>query len=559
MRATLFWFVLLILPGLAGAQAVIIHEAPPSAPGSTQVRMPNGIVTYTYMRGHFLLTAPDLAGIPTGTPFTSFGLNFVDGTNTLAGGSFNVYLENTSDTTNTKSTTWTTAVASMASVYTGTLDLPVGTTPASVDLTLNGAPFSYTGNGLYVAYEYVGSTFATDPATYAANSDLASATYSANSSTALPTTLTAVSAFRPQVRLGYANPYTNELAVALSITYGDLNAVWDDEIGVTVANSGGVDSSGVGVLLSVAGANSDSQTLATGPITAGDRVTLNVPMAYTAQGDQTITATLPADEVASDNQASAAQKVSCNVLSYAGAQQVPFDGIGFNTGAGILAMRYTAPIVPVRIDGVYVELSATASNTGNTVYGHLLDANGAIIGSSDPMVIAVEQLGTRVYFPLLTPVELAPAARVFAGLEQTASATGYFPVATVAPANVPDDRVYSFSSGGGAGTPYTDLGTLKIGVEAAPVVSLQVGVDGHAIQGQPVDIAATPGYDSYEFFVNSVSVQWGTSNTLTYVAQDLDLVSVTARRNACDAQVQTQVSVIIPDVIFVDGFDPAIN
>lgn len=558
MRATLWWFVLLLMPGLAGAQAIVIHEAPPSAPTSTQVRMPNGLASYAYMRGHFLLTAADLAGIPAATPLTSFGMNFVTGTDVATDGSFNVYLENTSDTTNTKSTTWTTAVASMTSVYAGTLTLPVGTTtPASIDLTLNGTSFSYTGGGLYVAYEYVGSTFSNVPATYAANSDLAGATHSANSATVLPATLTASSSFRPQVRLGYANPHANQLAVALSVTFGDLNAVWDDEVDVNVANVGALDNGGVDVLLAVVGANNSDQSLPTGAIAAGGGVTLNVPMAYAAQGDQTITATLPGDEDSSDNQASAMQTVSCNVLSYAGAQQVPYDSIGFNTGAGILAMRYTAPAVPVRIDGVYVELSSAAANTGNTVYGHLLDADGAIIGSSDPVVITADQLGTRVYFPLVTPVELAPMTRVFAGLEQTASAAGYFPVATVAPVNVPEDRVYSFLSTGGTGTSYTNLGTLKIGVEAAPVVALQVGVDGHATQGQPVDIVATPGYGSYEFFVNSVSVQSGASNTLTYVAQDLDLVSVTATRNACDAQVQTQVSVVIPDLIFVDGFDPA--
>ena len=555
MRATLLWLVLLVVPGLAGAQAVIIHEAPPFAPYFTQLRMPNGLASDKYMRGHFLLTADDLALMPAGVPLTSFGMNFVYGTNTPAGGSFSVYLENTNDTTNLKSTTWTTAVATMSAVYTGTLELPVGAAPASIDLALTGPSFTYTGGGLYVAFEYTGSTFATGAAAYSANSDLADATHMASSMLELPATLTSSSAFRPQVRLGYLNARDNQLAVTLSVMFGDLNATWDDEVDVNVANAGRLDSAGVDVLLTVTGANSDSRSLPTGAIATGDSVTLNVPMAYAAQGEQTIAATLPADEVPSDDEASVAQSVSCNVLSYAGAQQAPYDSVGFGTGAGILAVRYTAPAVPVRVDGVYAELSISASNAGNTVYGRLLDADGVIAGSSEPVVIAPEQPGTRVYFPFVTPVELAPAARMFAGLEQTPSPTAYYPVATVAPADVPDDRVYSFPPTGGAGAPLTNLGTLKLGIEAVPVVTLQVGVDGHAVQGEPVDIVATPGYDTYEFFVNGVSVQSGTSGTLTYVAQDLDLVSVTATRNACDAQVQTQVSVIIPDEIFLDGFD----
>ena len=142
------------------------------------------------------------------------GFEFLNG---AAGGSpsgqFKIYLENTTDATNLKSTTWTTAIGSMTNVLDGTYNIPVTPNETSTDLVLDQG-FAYNGGGLYVAFEYIGSTFATTAATYKCNTDIAGGVKMIETTNNTPgATLTGSSSFRPQVRLSFPNPNTNELEV----------------------------------------------------------------------------------------------------------------------------------------------------------------------------------------------------------------------------------------------------------------------------------------------------------------------------------------------------------
>ncbi len=551
MRTKIFGLLLFLLPGLAVAQVTLVRPVPASAITTTQLRTPNGTSSHAFLRGHMILTAAELAAVPTGTTFTSFGMSYADGTDSPAGGTFRVYLQNTADTTNTKSTTWTTAIAPMTEIYSGTLQLPVGTTPATVDLALPVSSFVYTGGGLYVAYEYVGSTFAADPATYYANSTLPSSLFMNASTTALPTTVGTGSAFRPQLRFGYPNPHQNDLSVdALDVLYGDLHALWTDTVSVTIANRGSVDANTTSVVIGTTGANPGSETLPGGPLAGGASTTLTSTRNYLAEGAQTITASVAADEVPANDTLSIQQAVSCDALSYAGAKPA-YDGIGFNTGAGILAMRYTTSSVPVSISAITVEIHTGTASMGKTIRARLLDGTGQIVESGDPYLIGAADLGTTLRLPLAMPVEVAATTRLFAGVEQTAGSPGYFPVSTVAPANIAPDFTYSFPSAGGAGTEYTTLGTLKIGFEATALIDLEVGDGGPINFDDPVSVTATPGYGTYAFLVNGNPVQSGPSNVLTYLADVPDDVTVTAARNACSVSA----SVIVGDPLFADGFE----
>lgn len=556
-----FLWLLAALPLQVYAQAIVVRSAPPNAAGSTTIRFPSGLPTHAYLRGHMILTAADLAAVPSGTTLKSLGMVYLEGTSTPAGGNFRVYLQNSADLTNQKSSDWATAIGPMTEVYAGGLSLPVGTAPATLDLPLT-TSFTYSGGSLYMAYEYTATTFASDvnhPAKYAANFDMAGSIRMDASTSALPTTLTQVSAFRPQLRLGFPNPHQHELSLeSLGVTYGELNGLWDSEVFVTVANSGALDAADVPVALVVTGANAGAAQLSIASLAAGGSAAVSQAWENPLAGAQTITASIPSDEVPSNNELSIAQDVGCSVLSYAGSA-TPYDGIGFNTGSGISAVRYTTPTVPVLVKRVFVDLYNAPTSLGKTIAAKLLDDSGTIVGTSEPFVIGAEHLGARVWLELTTPVQVAPGTRVFAGILQTAGTPGYFPVATVAPAAASPDRVYSFDPDGTNKTEYTTLGTLKIGFEADPVLTLQVGDEGHGTHGEPVAITATPGYASYAFLINGAAAQSGASNVLTYLAEDQDIVSVTAIRGPCDTQVETEVSMVIPDKIFTDGFDPLVR
>lgn len=517
------------------AQQTLIVNAPPTAPGSTDQRAPNGLTSHTYLRAHFILPAGDLAALPSGTAPPTFGFNYIRGTaGASAAGSFRVYLENTPDQTNLKSTTWSTAISTMTLVYDGTLALPTGSDPTSVDLPLGASPFVYTGGGLYVAYEYTGASFVTanNQAAYAANNSLPSSIMMNASASSMPATVTTSSAFRPQVRFGRPNPYGNEVSVdAVSAKYGTLHALWDDEITATIANRGRDDRTQVPVQIDVLGANGFSEEVVIPSLVAGSATTVVVmPPGYQNSGLQSLQAAVPPDENTANDTRSVDQAVSCDVLAYAD-ETPPVDDIGFNTGTGILASRYDAPPVPIVVTAVTVGISDNANNAGKTVAGRLLDADGQIVASSPDVVLDASHLGQWLVFPLDTPVVVAAGEIVYAGLLQTAGTPGYFPVATNAPLMVPAGRMYSFGASGGAASEYQNLGTFRIGMHASPELALVRTQDP---QGDVVTYTASAGYDAYEFVVDGQTVQQGANPAYSYTpVGDGDLVTVSVTRNSC--------------------------
>lgn len=142
------------------SQAEIIVTAPSNSGATTGLRGPNGLVAHTTLRGVMIIPASELTNIPASTIITKVGfLIATAGGPTPAGGNIQYYLENTADVTNLKPTDWATAIAPMTSVYNGAFSLPAVAGPTG-DVTLTSS-FTYTGGSLYVAYDYLGSTFGT--------------------------------------------------------------------------------------------------------------------------------------------------------------------------------------------------------------------------------------------------------------------------------------------------------------------------------------------------------------------------------------------------------------
>src|SRR5690606_22252642 len=81
--------------------------------------------------------------------------------------------------------------------------------------------FAYTGDGIYVAYEWVLSTAVSTGATYQCNNSLPDGNKSINNNTSLGATLSGTSAFRPRIALGYDRP-ANDLEVTQLYTLAKL-------------------------------------------------------------------------------------------------------------------------------------------------------------------------------------------------------------------------------------------------------------------------------------------------------------------------------------------------
>ena len=519
------------------SQTTILRLVPESSLTTTQVRAPNGLTSQTTMRAHFVLTATEMASVANGISIESLGFQLTDGVTGGAGGTFSIYLENTSDMSNLKSNNWATAISTMALSYSGNYTIPVGATPTSIDFTLS-TPFVYTGGGVYVAYEYLGSTFSADPATYAANTEMAGAVKMVQTGAGVTTpgaTLSEISAYRPQIRFIYDNPYANEVEVnELVIERGFPNplSVSSQTVEGLITNSSIGDLNNVNVTLDVTGANPYSNTQVIPFLAAGTSQSVSFSgLTFSNIGSQVITLSVPADDNNTNNSLSKDQIVSCDTMAYV-TNEAPYTNIGFNTGAGLLAVKMTTgPNIQTRIRGVKVFI---ADGAGNSVKGILLNSNGVIIDSSVAVVLNAGQIDTEVYFPFIGTTYLPGNSDFYVALRQTAATPGYYPVGSQQPATALPDRIFSFGVNGGVATEITNLGNLMI--KAVVQGRFQAGqnpANGIVCEGDNAVILTTSGFSNYEFFVDNVSVQSSPSGSYTYTPTATSYFYATASVGAC--------------------------
>jgi hypothetical protein len=181
---------------------------------STFLRAPSANARFG--RSVYLITPAEMAasGIPTG-PVSGIGWTYTVGAGVAASAPLKVYLQQTTDTVNNKSTTWATAITGMTLVHDATTALP--STAGAFDITFTGgSPFSFTagpGQGLYVAFDwgqYTGALSTT--ATVQCNSTVVAGP--------APTTV-ANSNFRPETRLAVA-AVDNDVSVDFLISMGAI-------------------------------------------------------------------------------------------------------------------------------------------------------------------------------------------------------------------------------------------------------------------------------------------------------------------------------------------------
>jgi hypothetical protein len=190
-------------------------------------------------RAVYLITATELAdaGYNNGNVLNAIGFNYAVASEiAVSSTTFNMYIENTAETTNSKSTNWDTAIAGMTNVRNDNITIPAATGLFFINVDA----FTYTGGGLYIAFDYQNTgTLATTANRAWCNSSLAASLKGAASTSAVPTTI-AASAFRPQTNFGFKvdcprpeyQSFAGATSTAVELKWGGTGSRFDLEYGV---------------------------------------------------------------------------------------------------------------------------------------------------------------------------------------------------------------------------------------------------------------------------------------------------------------------------------------
>ncbi len=303
-------------------------------------------------------------------------------------------------------------------------------------------------------------------------------------------------------------------------------------VSARIKNGSNVAHTDINVYLDVTGANPFQDTI-TVSLGAGDTTTVTFSgVAIPNNGFQTLTVSVPADEIPSNDAKSYSQTISCDTLGYNG-HETPIDGVGFNTGTGILGVRYVSPPMPISVKGVWVVIADSPNNVNKTIGGRMLSDSGAVLASSAAYVITAGDLLNKVYFEFTAPVTLPANTPFYAGMFQSAGSPGSFPVAVAAPVITPGGTYAGFLAGGSAPTHYRDLGHFLIGYVFDGVTEISASVTGAICEGTSVEYTAAGNYELFDFSVNGSSEQSSASNVYTYDPQDGDILLVNGVINGC--------------------------
>jgi len=522
---------------------IVSQNIPATLGAPSTFRAPNGTSTHTTIRAHYMIYPADLVALPNGSKITSIGFVYNNGVNIAVTGNLKFYLENSTATSNTKSLTWSTAITGMDTLYDGAYAIPVSTTPTTSSFVLSDT-FTYSGNGIQVAYDYLGSTFATTAATYDCNNTVAGDLKMAQTSTTTPlATLNATSSWRPGLYISYVNPLTNDMAVQfVALEEGHHNNINDTTQiirGVLKNNSAGVLTS-VLVKLTITGANPSVTTQTIATIAAGALDTITFSSISTAtSGMQLVKLSVPADQFTTNDSIEVNQSVSCDTLSYTN-NSAPYTAIGFNMGEGILAAKHTSTsTMNTTITAIYANIDLNPDITGNQIQAVLIDTGGTIIDSSAIITITAAQLGSRVLFPLTGDNLILPAnPDYFIGIRQYAdTVTGYFPLSSHSPSSAPADRYYSFNmSGANQSGNYTTLGNLGIGalLEVERLTLTNSDANDSICIGETVTFTVSgTSYPSYEFKNGATSLQNTAATAYMSSLSATASITVEGMHNAC--------------------------
>lgn len=381
------------------------------------------IANIRYERTVYLITAAELAasGVTAGG-IEAIGWSYATAPGVPATGDLTIYLENTADTTNLKSATWAAVIASMATAHDAATALPDTAGPFDVTLS-GGSPFTYTGDGLYVAFDW---RYPTGPLGTGANrctTSLAGGTRSGLSNTVPVTTGLVSSNFRALTRLTPSDgTVRDDAAVDFVIAPGSLpvNLVGPQTIKAVVSNRGANALVNLPVTLSITGpdARTSTQNVASLAACGGQAIVSFPAFTPTALGSDTVTVFVPSDDFTENDSKTRPLDDTLASYSYKHPGTSPDGGVGFVNARGALVSKFTTTgatkVVAVSLE--FFAASATRyrvaiypdSGLGTPGTAALyLDAADRTVDAAGPVTI-----------PLPAPQSVGPGS-FYVGIQQT--------------------------------------------------------------------------------------------------------------------------------------------
>ena len=462
------------------SDAMSIWALPSIGSTSGNTRCPGN--TYRYQRTEYLITPAEMAasGFPTGYDVNSIG--FLIGTAGVGtqSGAFTVYLRNTSDVTYTIGTNWdVTGFTTVSSIANWTVPIAAGSYEVPFS---GGSAFTYTGGGVYVAWEFSNPSGALGTTALVAlcNTNVANTLYGNRSNTAAPTALT-VSSFRPATIFG--NNFYTDIAAITNIYTQARNPVpfnAPTPISVRVANSSATAAT-FDVTVTVKDiTNTFTRYTATQTVTAlagfGSTILTYPGWNPVNQEEVNITATtsvIPGENWLSNNTLTIPCNVNNNLYSYnysiAGS-----GGFGYTyPGTGIFASKFTMNGTG-KVTGANLVIGNSATNVGNSIYAVVMNSTGAIVGQSAPYLMTASDPGVNKNFTFPTPPSFTNEV-FYVGLAQVAGTAQYYPMGTFPETPM---RTGTFYTGNIDGTGLADLagGSFNItyGIEAQVAPSFSI-------------------------------------------------------------------------------------
>ncbi|MFZ4548601.1 MAG: hypothetical protein ACOYN4_14240, partial [Bacteroidales bacterium] len=461
--------------------AMSIWALPSIGSTSGNTRAPGN--TFRYQRTEYLITAAEMAasGFPVGYEVNSIGFLIGTAGATTQSGNFTVYLKNTTDVTYSLGANWdVTGFTQTSNIANWTVPIAAGSYEVPFS---GGSAFTYTGGGVYVAWEFSNptGTLGTTALVALCNTNLANGLVGNRSSTAMPTAL-AASAFRPATIFGNSF-YTDIIALTniYTLVRNPIPYGAPTPIGVRVSNVSAAPAT-FDVTVTVKDAtNTFVRYTATQTVTALAAGTASI-VNFTGwnpgiQEEVNITASTSAiggENWTSNNSLTNPCSVNSSLYSY-NYNTAGSGGFGFTyPGTGIFAAKYTMN-GQGKVTGANLVIGNSATNTGNSIYAVVLNSTGAIVAQSAAYTMVAGDIGTNKNFTFPTPPVFTDEI-YYVGLAQVAGTAQYYPMGTFPESPQRDLTFYTADLiGGNVGLlPLTF--NLKYGIEAqvAPNFTLPV-------------------------------------------------------------------------------------
>jgi PKD repeat protein len=475
-----------------------------------------------FSRSISIFPAADYANLKAGDTIRSVGFETTAAGTATVSGNIKIYMQNTTDASFTKSTTFATAITDMTLVYDGPLTIVNETGTYDIRIT---NPFAYTGTGMYFAFEYALTTATGGGTTYGCtNAPVGGGNGNRSSTGATAPATLGTSAFRPAVRFG-VRALPNDVAVIAihTLTQFPRQAASPHQVRAVIKNNGYNKQTSYTVSLSVTGANIMTSNK---PVTLESQETTTVTfdnLFAINNGTNNVTVSVIADDVNTNNSLTVSQNVNSNTYSYADAS-APASAIGYNTGAGLILNKYRANGGWL-IDTVRVFIANTPAIENKRMFGVVLNSTGQIIAKSDTFTATLADLGKYKSFAMTSP-KVVYEEDFYVGLSQVANAVGFFPVAYQAESPVRTGAYYTAPSTGGIPAEANTFGRFMIEATTAipnPPQTVNIGVDTVICPGDSVILNAGNAGMTY---------LWSTGQTTQTIVADTTGVYTVTVRNA---------------------------